>query len=201
MKSGVTLNSAIPNPPVHRGPKIEHVTKENRHLVQQELRRRFFPRSLASARTTEKNKKKKKRKEKRNDKRKEKQSKKQWKKRKKNRTKHGKMTKWKTRKNEKMRKIKKRKNENKMQKTNATSLKISTPNPRRFPGFAVVVVTFVDEILHDSHVCSECVFGWKKINNQLCGTSFFWGKVVISMERETKHTCCRGTGAKHFRYG
>ena len=43
-------------------------------------------------------------------------------------------------------------------RTNAKSLNISTQNHRRFPGFAVVVVTIVDEILNDFHMFSECVF-------------------------------------------
>ena len=43
-------------------------------------------------------------------------------------------------------------------RTNAISLNISTQNHRRIPGFAVVVVTIVDEILNDFHMFSECVF-------------------------------------------
>ena len=42
---------------------------------------------------------------------------------------------------------------------------LHTKNPERFPGFAVVVILFFDEILDDFHVFSECVFFQKKINN------------------------------------
>ena len=42
---------------------------------------------------------------------------------------------------------------------------LHTQNPRRFPGFTVVVVTFFDEVLHDFLDFSECAFLPKKINN------------------------------------
>ena len=55
---------------------------------------------------------------------------------------------------------------------------IHTPNPRRFPGVTVVVVTFFVKILDDFHdFVSECVSFQRKINNP------FW---VIFIGRESK---------------
>ena len=87
-------------------------------------------------------------------------------------------------KNEKLKKkeeMKRRMKNEKIQK-NAKSQKISrfwlyTQNPRRFPGFTVVVVTFLVEILDDFHVfVSECVFFQKKSNNPLWVSPIFRGK-------------------------
>ena len=51
---------------------------------------------------------------------------------------------------------------------------IHTQNPRRFPGFAVVVVTFFVKILNDFHdFVSECVSFPRKINNP------FWEVIVF----------------------
>ena len=63
-----------------------------------------------------------------------------------------------------------------------------TQNPRRFPGFTVVVVTFFVKILDDFHdFVSECVSFSRKINNP------FWGVIVFPKKsdiffigRETK---------------
>ena len=61
-------------------------------------------------------------------------------------------------------------------------------NPRRFPGFTVVVVTFFVKILDDVHdLVSECVSFPRKINNPFCGVIvFFRRKVSIFIGRETK---------------
>ena len=78
-----------------------------------------------------------------------------------------KMKKWK---NEKMKKKTKKmeKNDEKRKKNETTW--IHTQNPRRFPGFTAVVVTFFVKILDDFHdFVSECVSFPRKINNQ------FWG--------------------------
>ena len=52
---------------------------------------------------------------------------------------------------------------------------IQTQNPRRFPGFTVVVVvTFFVKILDDVHdLVSECVSFLKKINNPFSGLTVF----------------------------
>ena len=65
---------------------------------------------------------------------------------------------------------------------------LQTQNPRRFPGFAVVVVTFFNEIHDDLHdLFSECVFFQKKKSTTNLGVSlFFKGTVTISVGRETK---------------
>ena len=61
-----------------------------------------------------------------------------------------------------------------------------TQNPRRFTGFTVVVVTFFIKILDDFHdFVSECVSFPKKINNSLCGVTFFQRKVTVFIGRET----------------
>ena len=68
--------------------------------------------------------------------------------------------KWKNEKNEKKNEKKMVKNERKMKKW------IHTQNPRRFPGFTVVVVTFFVKIIDDFHdFVSECVSFPRKINN------------------------------------
>ena len=54
---------------------------------------------------------------------------------------------------------------------------IQTQNPRRFPGFTVVVVTCFVKILDDFHdFVSECVSFLKKINNPFCGLTVFQKK-------------------------
>ena len=65
---------------------------------------------------------------------------------------------------------------------------IHTQNPRRFPGFTVVVVTLFFEILDDFHdFVSECVSLPRKINNPcFCVSPFFRRKVAIFIRRETK---------------
>ena len=81
-------------------------------------------------------------------------------------------------KNEKMKKMKKiekmkkktKKWRKMMKKERKIKKRIHTQNPRRFPGFTVVVVTFFVKILDDFHdFVSECVFFPMKINNP------FWG--------------------------
>ena len=50
----------------------------------------------------------------------------------------------------------------------------TTQNPRRFPGFTVVVVTFFVKILDDFHdFVSECVSFPRKINNPFLGGNRF----------------------------
>ena len=74
----------------------------------------------------------------------------------------------------------------KKMKTNE-EISLHTQNPRRFLGFAVVVVTFFYEITDDFHDFSECVSFLKKINNQFWEVAvFFWGKVTIFTGRESK---------------
>ena len=76
-------------------------------------------------------------------------------------------------------KMKKMKKNEKMKKNNEKRKKneknwIHTQNPRRFPGFTVVVVTFFVKILDDFHdFVSECVSFQRKINNP------FWGVIVF----------------------
>ena len=87
-------------------------------------------------------------------------------------------------KNEKNEKMKKRKNE-KMKKND--EIWIHTQNPRRFPGFTVVVETFFFKILDDFHdFVSDCVSFPRKINNPFCGVSVFPKKVTSFIGRETK---------------
>ena len=51
---------------------------------------------------------------------------------------------------------------------------IHTQNPRRFPGFTVVVVVLFVKILNDFHdFVSECVSFPRKINNPFCGVTVF----------------------------
>ena len=76
-----------------------------------------------------------------------------------------------------------KKKEKQEQMKNAKPLK-TTHNPRRFPGFAVGVVTLFDEILDDAHDFSECVFSQRKINNQIWEVVIFPRKVKISFGRE-----------------
>ena len=53
---------------------------------------------------------------------------------------------------------------------------LHTQNPRRFPGFAVVVVTFFDVIFDDIHFFFRNMFFVKEINNEFLGVSMFPGK-------------------------
>ena len=56
-------------------------------------------------------------------------------------------------------------------------IRTHTQNPRRFPGFTVVVVTSFIKILDDFHdFVSECVFFQRKINNPFCGVTVFQKK-------------------------
>ena len=56
---------------------------------------------------------------------------------------------------------------------------LHTQNPRRFPGFAFVVVTLFVEILDDFHdSVSECVTIPQKINNP------FWGLTVFQRKSD-----------------
>ena len=62
-----------------------------------------------------------------------------------------------------------------------------TENPRRVPGFTVVVVTFFVKILDDVHDCvSECVSFPRKINNPFCGVAVFPKKSDNFIGRVTK---------------
>ena len=59
---------------------------------------------------------------------------------------------------------------------------IHTKNPRRFPGFTVVVVTFFVKILDDFHdFVSQCVSFQRKINNPL------WGVIVFPKKSGNFH--------------
>ena len=59
---------------------------------------------------------------------------------------------------------------------------IHTQNPRRFPGFTVVDVTFVVKILDDFHdFVSECVSFPRKINNP------FWEVIVFQKKSDNSH--------------
>ena len=63
---------------------------------------------------------------------------------------------------------------------------LHTQNTRRFPGFAVVVVTFFRRILNEFHDISECVSFESKINNPFWWSPIFRRKVTIFIGRETK---------------
>ena len=65
---------------------------------------------------------------------------------------------------------------------------IHTQNPRRFPGFTVVVVvTLFVKILDDFHdFVSECVSFPRKINNPFWVVIVFRRKVTIFIGHETK---------------
>ena len=59
---------------------------------------------------------------------------------------------------------------------------IHTQNPRRFPGFIVVVVTFFVKILDDFHdFVSVCVSFPRKINNP------FWEVIVFPKKSDNFH--------------
>ena len=71
--------------------------------------------------------------------------------------------------NEKWKKPKMSKNEGKQRKT-----WLHTQNPRRFPRFTVVVVTFFVKIFDDFHdFVSECVSFQREINDPFCGVAVF----------------------------
>ena len=109
---------------------------------------------------------------------------KKWKKKKENE----KMKKWKNEINEKNDKMKKMKNEKKMEKNDEKKKKNAkhfthTQNPRRFPGFTVVVVIFFVKILDDFHdFVSECVSFPMKINNP------FWRVIVFPKKSDNFHS-------------
>ena len=64
---------------------------------------------------------------------------------------------------------------------------IHTQNPRRFPGFTVVIVTFFVKILDDFHdFVSECVSFQRKMNNPFCGLTVFQKKRTNFIGCETK---------------
>ena len=52
-------------------------------------------------------------------------------------------------------------------------MNISTRNPLRFPGFAVVVATLFDEILEDYHVFVRNVYFPKENTQPILGSHFF----------------------------
>ena len=114
-----------------------------------------------------------------------KENKRKWTKMKENERKWKFFFKWKKmKKNEKLKKWKKRKKWRKMMKKRQKIEKkwIHTQNPRRFPGFTVVVVTFFVKILDDFHdFVSECVSFQRKINNP------FWGVIVFPKKSDNFH--------------
>ena len=62
----------------------------------------------------------------------------------------------------------------KMEKIKNEAIWLHTQNPRRFPRFTVVVVTFFVKILDNFHdFVSECVSFPRKINNPFWGVSVF----------------------------
>ena len=95
-------------------------------------------------------------------------------------------------KNEKNEKTKKMEKNDEKRKKNEKNW-IQTQNPRRFPGFTIVVVTFFVKILDDFHdFVSEGVSFPRKINNP------FWVVIVFSEEKwqfsldvKQKHTFYR----------
>ena len=69
-----------------------------------------------------------------------------------------------------------------MEKERKMNKWIHTQNPRRFPVFAVVVVTFFVKILDDFHdFVSECVSFSRKINNP------FWSLTVFPKKSDNVH--------------
>ena len=69
----------------------------------------------------------------------------------------------------------------KMKKENE-EIWIHTQNPRRFPGFTVVVLTVFIKILDDFHdFVSECVSFPRKINNP------FWEVIVFPRKSDNFH--------------
>ena len=79
-----------------------------------------------------------------------------------------------------------KKKENKMEKNDKKieneEIWIQTQNPRRFPGFTVVVVTFFVKILDDFHdFVSECVSFPRKNNNP------FWLVIVFPKKSDNFH--------------
>ena len=69
---------------------------------------------------------------------------------------------------------------------------LQTQNPRRFPGFTVVVVTFFVEILDDFHDVSFGMCLSRRESTTNLGVSpFFLRKVAIFIGRETEHTFYR----------
>ena len=81
----------------------------------------------------------------------------------------------------KIEKMKKKMKKRKMEKNNEKKKEneeiwIHTQNPRRFPGFTVVVVTFFVKIIDKFQVLSERVSFPRKIINPFWG----WGVTVFS---------------------
>ena len=75
-----------------------------------------------------------------------------------------------------------KKNEKMVKKERKMKKMDYTQNPRRFPGFTVVVVTFFVKILDDFHeFVSECVSFQRKINNP------FWEVVVLPKKSDNFH--------------
>ena len=92
-----------------------------------------------------------------------------------------------------MKENEKMKNKNEKMKKNDEKRKkmkkfgFTRKNPRRFPGFTVVVVTFFVKILDDFHdFVSECVFFLGKSTTRFAGSPFFLRTVTIFIGRETK---------------
>ena len=77
-----------------------------------------------------------------------------------------------------------------MKKEENEEIWLHTQNPRRFLGFAVVVVvvvvTFFVEILNDFHDFSECVFSLRKSTTQFGRSPIFRWKVTMFIGSETK---------------
>ena len=89
---------------------------------------------------------------------------------------------------QKLKKLKKMKKKRKnMERNDEKRKKIEknwthTQNPRRFPGFTVVGVTFFVKILDDFHdFVSECVSFPRKINNP------FWEVIVFPKKSDNLH--------------
>ena len=89
--------------------------------------------------------------------------------------------KWRKMFNEKMKKYEKNKMNKSDEQWKNEEIWLDTQNPRRFPGFTVVVTLFV-KILDDFHdFVSDCVFFQRKINNP------FWVVTVFPKTSDTFH--------------
>ena len=109
----------------------------------------------------------------------------------KKRKKNEKHEKWKNRKNEKMRKIEK------MKKLKNEKNWIHAQNPRRFPGFAVVVVICSTKSKTTSMILfSECVSFPKKINNPFWCHRFSKERWQFPPDVKQKHTFYRRKSTK-----
>ena len=97
----------------------------------------------------------------------------------------------------KMKKMQKKKNEI---SEDLSVFWLHTQNPRRFPGFTVVVVTLFDEILDDFHdFLSECV-SLPRENQRLIleDTVFPEEKCQFSLDVKQTHTFYRRKSTKQF---